>query len=119
MDDTSPATCGLGCEACPGITDGEATCDGRRCGVNCPAGKQPCVDRCIAEGTPCGGCPPGTNLCGGVCAPATSLSACGSACATCPFSRNGTSTCDGDKCQLTCEPGYHAAATAASPTPTQ
>src|SRR5687767_15518266 len=63
VDGRSPLTCGRACDPCPGVTGGEATCDGFRCGVWCPAGKKPCLDACIDESLPCsGGCPAGKNL---------------------------------------------------------
>ncbi len=108
VENRSPENCGTSCEACPAIGGGVATCDGFRCGVACPSGQKPCLDRCVPEGDVCdGACPDGKNSCGGVCVEATSLSACGSSCSPCPASPDGVSSCDGDRCTLTCNPRFH------------
>ena len=110
--DTDPDTCGVACEPCPSIQGGDRTCDGRKCGITCPAGSKPCLDACVPESAPCDNtCQPGQNLCGGLCVDRQSLSACGPACTPCPSSPNGTAACDGDRCELTCKAGTTAAAT--------
>jgi hypothetical protein len=101
--------CGTACVPCPGLTDGKAVCDGIKCGVECPAGKKPCISGCVDEAAACDGHCPGTqNPCNGICVDSTSVSACGTACVTCPVSPNGQTSCDGDKCVLACNDGYHA-----------
>jgi hypothetical protein len=111
---TSPDHCGLSCSACPAVAGGTATCDGTKCGGACPAGTKLCVDKCVPEAAACDGkCPPGANPCGGgLCVDGKSLSACGAACMPCPTSPNGVATCDGDRCALTCNAGYHACGSA-------
>ena len=106
--DTEPDSCGLSCAPCPSIRGGTRTCDGRRCGIACPAGTRSCLDACIPETTVCDEtCPPGQNPCGGLCVDGKSLSACGPSCSPCPSSPNGTTTCDGARCELTCKAGFH------------
>jgi hypothetical protein len=108
VDNLSPLTCSSSCEPCPGLAGGRATCDGIKCGVACPPGQQPCLDRCIDKDAACDNiCPAGKNACGGVCVDATSVAACGSACLPCPTSANGRTTCTSDRCELTCNSGYH------------
>jgi hypothetical protein len=110
VDDRAVATCGVACEPCPAITGGEATCDGSRCGVTCPAGKKACMSSssCIGMDEACdGSCPAGKNACNGVCVAATDKTACGAACTACPTSAAGTASCDGSQCALACNPGFH------------
>jgi hypothetical protein len=109
ISSSDPAHCGNACVPCPGLTGGTSTCDGVRCGVECPAGKKPCNDSCVDVGAACEGkCPDGKNPCNGICVDATSVSSCGTACVTCPTSQFGETSCDGDKCILACKAGYHA-----------
>ena len=77
--------------------------------IECPAGKRPCLDQCIDQAEICAatGCKPGEAFCGSLCVDAKNLDTCGSACARCPRSTNGTATCDGDTCQLACNQGFH------------
>jgi hypothetical protein len=105
-DSKDPATCGIACSPCPSPTGGEATCDGTKCGVQCPQGHKPCDNKCVAVDATCQGCPPGTNFCNGLCVPPTEKTACGPSCIVCPTSANGTATCDGE-CRLNCNAGYH------------
>jgi hypothetical protein len=108
VDIKSPEHCGRSCAPCPSIAGGAATCDGARCGVSCPMGMQPCLDKCIAEGAACDDvCPPMQRACNGVCVDLTNLAACGPACMPCPTSPRGKATCNGTSCELTCDPGYH------------
>jgi hypothetical protein len=109
VSNNDPANCGKACVPCPAPSGGTATCDGTKCGVECPAGKKPCLDACIDLAAACDGtCPDGKNACNGICVDAASVAACGSACVTCPTSPNGKTTCDGDKCLLACDAGFHA-----------
>lgn len=48
-------------------------------------------------------CEPGFHLCDGACASNDSVDSCGSSCDPCPTDPNGTATCDGSSCGLTCE----------------
>jgi hypothetical protein len=105
-DSKQTTNCGFACDPCPEIQGGMATCDGTRCGIQCPAGQKPCDDKCIAMDAPCGGCPAEKNACNGICVAATDKTACGPSCTVCPTSPNGTTTCDGE-CKLECNPGYH------------
>jgi hypothetical protein len=108
VDRTSPEHCGQSCAPCPSITGGMATCDGTRCGISCPAGMQPCLDRCIEQGAACdGACPAMQRACNGACVDVTNLAACGPACMPCPTSPSGKATCNGTSCELACNPGYH------------
>jgi hypothetical protein len=107
VDSASPLTCGTACEPCPTPIGGSASCDGIRCNVVCPSGQKPCLDKCVASDAICGGCPPGQNPCNGLCVDAKNVASCGSACAPCPTSPNGVTSCDGDKCNLTCGAGFH------------
>jgi hypothetical protein len=111
VSDTSPKTCNRSCTACAAPMGGEATCDGTKCSASCPSGQQACNDRCVPIGAPCDGCPVGKNECNGLCVEATDLSACGTSCTPCPTSPNGKPVCDGDKCDLICDPGFHACGT--------
>jgi hypothetical protein len=109
VDSSDPSHCGFACVACPSLTGGNSTCDSVKCGVECPPGQKPCIDKCVDQGAACDSpCPPGTNACNGICVDATSVSACGTACVTCPTSTFGQTTCDGDQCVLTCSEGHHA-----------
>jgi hypothetical protein len=110
VDGKLTANCGAACDPCPAITGGEATCDGAKCGVSCPAGKKICAatNACIGPDDPCEGtCPVGKNACNGLCVAATEKTACGPSCASCPAPANGKSECDGTQCVLTCNPGFH------------
>jgi hypothetical protein len=109
VDSKLPGNCGVACTPCPTIAGGDSTCDGVKCGVQCPAGKKPCIDSCVDEGAACEDkCPAGKNPCNGICVDRSSVSTCGTACVTCPTSPNGQTACDGDKCVLACSTGYHA-----------
>ncbi len=110
VDGKRPAHCGVACDPCPSVTGGEATCDGLKCGVSCPAGKKACpaTNSCIGMDEICdGACPAGKNACNGLCVPATEKTACGSACVPCSNPSNGRSECDGTQCVITCNPGFH------------
>ena len=110
VDDKSPMNCGVSCDACPQIAGGDATCDGTKCGVTCPAGKKPCLslNQCVGMDEACAGtCPDGKNPCNGLCVDPKTKTACGSACTVCPTAVNGTTDCDGTQCTLTCNPGFH------------
>jgi hypothetical protein len=110
VDSRQPDHCGMACVPCSVITGGTATCDGVKCGVECPAGKKACaaVNACIGIDEPCDGtCPTGKNPCNGLCTLATDKTACGSACAVCPTAANGTTDCDGMQCTLACNTGFH------------
>jgi hypothetical protein len=113
VSSSDPQHCGSACLPCAGVTGGQSTCDGHKCGVQCPAGKKPCLDACVDDGAACEGkCGDGKNPCGGICVEATNVTACGTACVTCPTSQFGQTSCDGDKCVLVCNTGYHACASA-------
>jgi hypothetical protein len=110
VDNKVPSSCGGSCDPCPTITGGTATCDGTRCGVNCPAGQKACpaTGACIGLNDPCDGtCPAGKNLCNGTCVLPTDKTACGPNCTPCGNSANGRSECDGTQCTLTCNAGFH------------
>jgi hypothetical protein len=123
------AACGPTCTRCTAPTGGSPTCDGTTCGQTCgsqtpsycPASHS-CVNtntdlnNCGACGVTCAGgkdcvaggcsCPPGTHECGGICVSNTSPSNCGTtACTPCsgPPSGNGSATCDGTSCGITCQ----------------
>lgn len=69
VSDNDVRTCGTSCSPCAVPTIGTATCDGRNCGVSCPAGTSECV---VGDCTPlmssaehCGRC---NNPCPAGCA---------------------------------------------------
>jgi hypothetical protein len=113
VSNNDPAHCGSACVPCPTLIGGSSTCDGNKCGVQCPLGRKPCIDTCIDESAVCGGglCPAGKNPCNDICVDASSVSACGPACVTCPVSANGQTSCDGNSCVLKCNDGFHACGT--------
>ena len=104
-DSRLPAHCGSACDPCPTVIGGTATCDGIKCGSECPAGQKPCNDKCVPLDAPCGGCPSGKNPCNGLCVANTDKTACGASCKVCPTSPNGVTECDGE-CKLTCNAGF-------------
>lgn len=105
-DDHAPASCGTSCTPCPVITGGTATCDGTKCGGTCPALQQLCLGACIPSGQACSGmCPAGTHNCQGVCANNNAVNSCGTSCMPCPTPGGGSATCDGTKCDFTCQTG--------------
>jgi hypothetical protein len=110
VDSKQVGHCGVGCDPCPAISGGEASCDATKCGVSCPAGKKMCAatNSCIGLDDACdGACPAGRNACNGLCVLPTEKTACGASCVACPTPANGNSACDGTQCILTCNPGFH------------
>jgi Notch 1 len=107
LPDTSPASCGSSCAACPSVLGGTATCDGKQCQVQCPVGKKPCDAECIAAGQACSGtCQANFHACGGVCVDSTQVANCGTSCTSCPQPpTGGAATCDGVKCDFKCDTG--------------
>ena len=109
VDNTSPATCGTGCDACAVPVGGEATCDGTQCGSFCPAGTRLCAGACIADSMPCEDvCPQGTHNCSGNCVSVTSVTACGDSCRPCEVPTHAKATCDGTACGFECSTNYRA-----------
>ena len=54
---------------------------------------------------PTGDCPAGFHRCDNTCASNTSITSCGSACnEPCPTIQDGTATCDGTRCGISCPP---------------
>jgi hypothetical protein len=53
VSSSDPSHCGLACAPCPTLTGGKGTCDGLKCGVECPAASKPCNDRCVEEAAAC------------------------------------------------------------------
>ena len=106
VDDRSPMSCGMSCEACPMIEGGTATCDGRQCGGSCVAPLKLCNGECVPEAQPCGACPSGTHNCNNVCASNTSVGSCGPmSCTACRTPVGGMATCNGMTCDFTCTTG--------------
>jgi hypothetical protein len=60
-------------------------------------------------------CPPEQNACAGACVDPKSLTACGPACLRCPTDPNGTTSCDGERCDLVCNAGHHRCLDACAP----
>jgi hypothetical protein len=48
----------------------------------------------------------GVHLCGAVCVSNQSVNNCGASCSACPIPANGTSTCDGTACGISCNTGF-------------
>ena len=107
VDDNSPATCGSSCEACPAVVGGISSCDGKACKAKCPAGQKACHSACVPESDGCAdACPVNSHDCGGVCADNNKVGSCGTQCSACPAPPpGGLATCDGTKCDFTCEAG--------------
>lgn len=120
-DDTSNNSCGTLCTPCTGGT----TCQVGSC--QCPTGYHECSGTCDSDtsdnscgtsctpclgGTTCQGgscqCATGDHLCSGTCSSSSSTSSCGSLCTACstPPSGEGTATCDGTSCGITCNQSY-------------
>jgi hypothetical protein len=106
VPNNAPATCGSSCQPCPSIKNGTATCDGTQCGGTCPSGNKLCLGECIPNARSCTGvCASGSHDCQGVCAEDSSVNSCGTACAPCPTPAGSRATCDGKKCDFTCQTG--------------
>lgn len=113
VQNNAPATCGTSCQACPAIKNGTATCDGTKCGGSCPAGQKLCLGECIPQASSCAGtCPDASHDCQGVCADSASVNSCGTACTPCPTPAGSRATCDGTKCDFTCQTGKRCTPTA-------
>ncbi|MDP1918147.1 MAG: hypothetical protein Q8L14_18020 [Myxococcales bacterium] len=132
VDNTSVATCGSSCSACPGTSNGSATCNGTTCGLQCNASYHLCggttcasnssTSTCGSSCTPCPSpmngiatcngttcgvqCSPGFHQCGGVCVSNASTATCGGSCTACVPPANATSTCNGTSCDFVCNAGY-------------
>lgn len=122
--------CGRTCAPCPaGAT--ATTCDGEQCvATACQGGRRLCSGQCDvcptdALQTGCSGarcvataCPGGAHECNGQCASNTSVDSCGSSCAPCPEpAANGSATCDGTQCSITCTNGLTNCGTACTTCP--
>ena len=121
---TSVASCGASCLACPGIANGTATCEGYGgCGIACNADALRCNGACLHCAPPanasaaCAGdggaacdfqCNPGYHRCWQGCVADTSVYGCGtSSCSACEVPANGQATCRGQPltCGFACDPG--------------
>lgn len=107
VDSTSPESCGTSCTPCPPVEGGTATCVGAMCGGACPTGQKLCLGKCIPNANSCEGtCPTGSHNCQGVCASDSAVNSCGStSCMPCPSPAGGMATCDGTRCDFTCQTG--------------
>ena len=96
-----PTDCTVGAGCGPGYF-----CDpiSRRCmtgcrlSTDCPTGATCSTGQCR--------CPSGQHACGQQCVSDTAVTSCGASCRSCPSTANGTATCNGSMCGLTCAPGY-------------
>lgn len=126
---TSVASCGLSCLACPVIANASATCaDDGGCGIVCNADALMCNGACVRCTPPqnaaatCasdGGaacdfqCAPGYHRCGQGCVEDTSVYGCGTnSCSPCEVPANGRATCSWQPlsgqpltCGFSCNPG--------------
>jgi hypothetical protein len=114
LPDGDADSCGTSCSPCMKPTAGTATCvDGpggtKMCGASCPDGTKLCGDACIGVNAPCmGTCADGKHACNGLCVPNTDVNSCGTtSCTTCPVPANGSASCDGTTCGITCKTGFH------------
>lgn len=93
----------------------DCTAPGASCGPGyfCDPQSRQCLTGCrLSTDCPAGGlcstgtcrCPTGEHACGQQCVPNTSVNSCGTSCRVCP-SANGTATCNGSTCGLTCAAG--------------
>lgn len=105
VDSLSPENCGSSCEPCPAIKGGTRTCDGTRCGGQCPGGSKLCNGECVPQDQVCGACPAGTHDCNGICSDNMRVASCGTSCVPCTYPPGSTPTCDGTKCGFTCDTG--------------
>jgi hypothetical protein len=100
VDSRDVATCGQSCEACPVPRGGSASSDG----TSCPSGMRLCAGTCIGATMPCDGmCPDGTHACSNNRVANTSVTACGASCSPCAAPDHAIATCDGSKCEFTCD----------------
>jgi alpha-tubulin suppressor-like RCC1 family protein len=81
--DLATGLCKSGC-AQDSQCETNGVCDLATHSCRCPAGNHACLGQCVSND-----------------APAT----CGSSCSPCPTTANGTATCDGNACGVTCDPG--------------
>lgn len=105
----SADSCGAACAACIAPSGGDAACVDGACRPTCPAGQKPCAGTCIAESAPCSAeCPAQSHDCSGVCIPNDSVNGCGAdSCTPCASpSGNGHATCDGQACDVACDPNF-------------
>lgn len=103
-DDQAPETCGSACEPCPAPEGGSAGCDGMKCTAICDSDEQVCAGSCIAKTAACNGqCDENSHDCGGTCAAKDSVLACGTQCSPCPVPSYGKATCDGERCDFSCD----------------
>jgi hypothetical protein len=132
LDNSSVASCGASCTPCATDPNGVATCNGTACGLTCNSGSKLCSGVCAAcptanvTASACSGnqcvattCATGFHVCSGACSSNTSVNSCGTtSCTPCATSANGTTTCDGTACGITCATNYKlcGAACAACPT---
>ena len=127
----SVSACGPSCAICTSPTNGTTACNGTACVDSCPSSSYPaycsasnsCVNtandnnNCGSCGHQCTGgescqgsncaCTAGTHLCGGSCSSNSSTASCGAtSCIACPVPSNGTATCNGTTCGISCNGGY-------------
>ncbi|HEY0882500.1 MAG TPA: hypothetical protein VGD87_13250, partial [Archangium sp.] len=102
VSDSSLATCGGRCSACPTSTNGTPTCDGTQCGLDCAQGYRACGDTCARcpTGSTATACE-GTRCVATACA--STLKVCAGECATCPAA--SATQCVGTRCVATSCPG--------------
>jgi hypothetical protein len=87
VDVRSVNSCGTTCNPCPISPNGQAFCDGSKCGLACTAGFHLCSNACMSDNDPAS--------CGTSCAPCSSAPA------------NGVATCvDGRQCGFRCDQGF-------------
>ena len=95
------------CDASTSTLCGAACIDTRSDPNHCGGCDTPCGAGMVCAASSCV-CPSGAHDCGGTCVSNASPNSCGMSCATCPTPPNGSATCDGTSCGISCVSGYNA-----------
>jgi hypothetical protein len=100
--------CGVRNEGLPGSLLDAQPAAGTDGGKDGPAPAAAPEAGACPEGQPCDNtCPAGTNLCGGICVPVSSVSACGASCLPCRAPNNAEPRCENGSCAFRCLGGFH------------
>lgn len=107
-----PNACACNETSCLGTTHCDAATGscvaGCSTAAQCPTGGECVNNTCV--------CPGGGHECSGACVP-NDVAHCGTACVACPTDPNGTASCDGAACKLTCKSGFNACSSACASCP--